>query len=184
MEKNSGIIRLTSEHVILPFDCGDNDINDFLVSDAKAYQEKLLAVTYLIESAGKTVLYFCLSNDKITSIEHTNGFWRKLKTLFPHSKHRRDYPAVKIGRLGVDFAYQKSGLGLGSMVLDYIKHWMVSDNKTGCRFITVDAYRQAVPFYEKNGFLFMGNDERKRYEDGKGHTIAMYYDLQNVSAVW
>lgn len=34
--------------------------------------------------------------------------------------------------------------------------------------------------YEKNGFLFMGNDERKRYEDGKIDTIAMYFDLQNV----
>ena len=45
MEKNSGIIRLTSEHVILPFDCGDNDINDFLVSDAKAYQEERAWIT-------------------------------------------------------------------------------------------------------------------------------------------
>lgn len=180
MEQNSGIIRLTSEHNILPFDCGDEDLNDFLVSDAKAYQEKLLAVTYLVESAGKTVLYFCLSNDKITSIEHSNSFWRKLKALFPHNKHRRDYPAVKIGRLGVDFSYQKLNIGWGSMVLDYIKHWMVTDNKTGCRFITVDAYRQAVPFYQKNGFLFMGNDERIRYEKGKEDTIAMYFDLMNV----
>ena len=180
MEQNSGIIRLTAEHNILPFDCGDEDLNDFLVSDAKAYQEKLLAVTYLVESAGKTVLYFCLSNDKITSIEHSNGFWRKLKALFPHNKHRRDYPAVKIGRLGVDFSYQKLGIGWGSMVLDFIKHWRVTDNKTGCRFITVDAYRQAVPFYVKNGFLFMGNDERIRYEKGKEDTIAMYFDLKNV----
>lgn len=181
MDQNSGIIRLSAEHDILPFDCGDNDLNEFLMSDAKVYQEKLLAVTYLVESAGKTVLYFCLSNDKITSIEHSNSFWRRLKALFPHSKHRRDYPAVKVGRLGVDVTYQKSGEGWGSMVLDYIKHWMVTDNKTGCRFITVDAYRQAVPFYEKNGFLFMGNDERKRYEDGKNDTIAMYFDLQNVT---
>lgn len=180
MEQNAGIIRLSIDHDILPFDCGDVDLNDFLVSDAKAYQEKLLSVTYLVESAGKTVLYFCLSNDKITSIEHSNGFWRKLKSIFPHSKHRRDYPAVKIGRLGVDLAYQNSGVGWGSMILDYVKHWMITDNKTGCRFITVDAYRQAVPFYEKNGFLFMGNDERKRYENGKEDTIAMYYDLQNV----
>lgn len=83
MSQNSGIIRLNTEHKILPFDCGDNDINDFLLSDAVIYQEKLLAVTYLVESAGRTVLYFCLSNDKITSIEHSNGFWRKIKTLFP-----------------------------------------------------------------------------------------------------
>ncbi len=181
MSQNSGIIRLTLEHKILPFDCGDIDLNDFLINDACVYQDKLLAVTYLVESAGRTVLYFCLSNDKITSIEYSNGFWRKIKALFPHSKHRRDYPAVKIGRLGVDSSYQNTGENWGSMVLDYIKHWMITDNKTGCRFITVDAYRQAVPFYEKNGFLFMGNAERKRYIEGKGNTIAMYYDLMNLS---
>lgn len=31
--------------------------------------------------------------------------------------------------------------------------YFIIDNKTGCRFITVDAYRNAIPFYEKNGFL-------------------------------
>lgn len=29
----------------------------------------------------------------------------------------------------------------------------VLENKTGCRFLTVDAYAAAVPFYEKNGFI-------------------------------
>lgn len=180
MEKNPRIIRLTSDHTYLPFDCGDSDLNDFLVSDAKAYQEKLLSVTYLIESAGKTVLYFTLSNDKITSLENTNSFWRKIKSLFPHSKHRKDYPAVKIGRLAVDQSFQRSGAGWGSMILGYIKHWMLTDNKTGCRFITVDAYRDAVPFYQSNGFKFMGSSEKDRYDKGKDHTIAMYYDLLEI----
>lgn len=180
MKEELNIIRLTAEHNILPFDCGDSDINDFLINDAKAYQEKLLAVTYLVESAGNTVLYFCLSNDKITSIETGNGFWRKVKSLFPHGKHRKDYPAVKIGRLGVNQKFQHTGDSWGSMILSYIKHWMVTNNKTGCRFITVDAYKNAVPFYEKNGFLFMGNNERQRYLSGKYNTIAMYFDLRNV----
>lgn len=156
MAENIGIIRLTPTHDILPFDCGDTDLNDFLFSDAKAYLEKLLAVTYLVESAGNTVLYFCLSNDKITSIESNKGFWRKIKSIFPHSKHRRDYPAVKIGRLAVDKSFQRRGEGWGSMVMDYIKHWMVTENKTGCRFITVDAYRNAVPFYEKKRISVYG----------------------------
>ena len=46
MEENAGIIRLTAEHDILPFDCGDSDLNDFLVSDAKAYQEGKLGEAY------------------------------------------------------------------------------------------------------------------------------------------
>lgn len=53
---------------------------------------------------------------------------------------------------------------------------IVFDNKTGCRFLTVDAYLNAVPFYEKNGFRFMNA------EDDDPHTRLMYYDLMNLVA--
>lgn len=52
----------------------------------------------------------------------------------------------------------------------------VIENKTGCRFLTVDAYLDAVPFYEKNGFRFMNA------EDNDPHTRHMYYDLMNIVA--
>lgn len=172
--------RLTAGHQFLPFDCGDGDLNDFLLTNAIEYQKELLAVTYYLETADETVLFFSLSNDKITAIETNNSFWKRIKKLFPYSKHRRDYPAVKIGRLAVHKSFQHSGANLGTHILDYIKHWMISDNKTGCRFITVDAYRTAVPFYLKNGFSFMGSEEKKRYEKGKGDTVAMYFDLMNI----
>ena len=42
------------------------------------------------------------------------------------------------------------------------------------RFLTVDAYLNAVPFYEKNGFRFMNA------EDNDPHTRLMYYDLMNL----
>jgi len=172
--------RLTADHEILPFDCGDHDINDFLLTDAKDYLRQHLAVTYILEKSNKTILYFTLSNDKITSVESTDSFWRKIKRLFPHSKHRKDYPAVKIGRLGIHSDYQHTDEHWGSLVIDYIKHSMISHNKTGCRFITVDAYRAAVPFYQSNGFKFMGASEKERYDKGKGQTIAMYYDLIEI----
>ena len=94
MQKFDKFIRLTIDRPLLDFDCGDEDINQFFINDSKAYLEKLLAVTYLLESSDSTVLYFTLSNDKITAIETDNGYWRKIKNLFPHSKHRKDYPAV------------------------------------------------------------------------------------------
>jgi len=178
MQRLDRFTRLTLDHPLLDFDCGDDDINQFFFNDSKAYLEKLLAVTYLLESNDCTVLYFTLSNDKITAIESEKSYWRKVKSLFPHSKHRKDYPAVKIGRFGVNSKYK--GKHIGTHVLDYIKHWMVTDNKTGCRFITVDAYRNAVPFYIENGFKFMGEAEKKRYEEGKKDTIAMYFDLYQL----
>ncbi len=57
---------------------------------------------------------------------------------------------------------------------------MVNGNKTGCRFITVDAYLSAVPFYLRNGFQFMGNAEKLRYETKSGDTVSMYFDLMTI----
>ena len=172
--------RLTLEHDFLPFDCGDSDLNEYLFQNSKSYQEQLLAVTYYLQNELDTVVFFSLLNDKITAMELSNSFWRKIKNLFPYSKHRKDYPAVKIGRLGVNKKYQQTGNNWGTLTLDYIKRWMVTENKTGCRFITVDAYQSAVPFYLKNGFLFMGSQERLCYESHKGDTVAMYFDLMQI----
>lgn len=85
------------------------------------YQKELLAVTYLLEDGENTVFYFTLSNDKVTALELSKGFWRKVKSLFPHSKHRRDYPAVKIGRLGVNTLYQHTDDKWGSRLLALLK---------------------------------------------------------------
>ncbi|MCQ2606817.1 MAG: GNAT family N-acetyltransferase [Bacteroidales bacterium] len=172
--------RLTEGHSFCQFDCGDSDLNSFLLDDAINYQKQLLSVTYYVDTADKTVLFFSLSNDKITAVENSNGFWRKIKLLFPHSKHRKDYPAVKIGRFAVHKDFQHTNVHWGTMVLDFIKQWMIESNKTGCRFITVDAYASAVPFYLKNGFNFMGTQEKLRYEKGDNEIIAMYYDLMNL----
>lgn len=45
-------------------------------------------------------------------------------------------------------------------------------NRTGCRFITVDAYSDAVGFYQKCGFDFISEKDRNDI------TRLMYYDLK------
>ncbi|MCF0206295.1 MAG: GNAT family N-acetyltransferase [Bacteroidales bacterium] len=177
--------RLTPEHEMLPFDCGDEDLNEFCVKDSYFYQKELLAVTYYIENETETVLFFSLINDKLSAVELSKSFWRKVKSSLPHEKHRRDYPAVKIGRLAVSKKFQSSSEHWGSQIIEFIKSWMIEKNKTGCRFITVDAYKQAVPFYQKNDFDFMGKEEKNRFEADKDNpdsdgTYAMYFDLSNL----
>ena len=40
-----------------------------------------------------------------------------------------------------------------------IKQMLVAQqSQSACRFLTVDAYRAAVPFYEKNGFKMLVNE--------------------------
>ncbi|MDE6702088.1 MAG: GNAT family N-acetyltransferase, partial [Muribaculaceae bacterium] len=130
-------------------------------------------------------LYFILANDKITADTLPKSFWRKIKGKFPHQKHRNDYPAVKIGRFAVATSYSRKPEHWGSKAMDFIKEWMITENKTGCCFLTVDAYPSAVPFYKKNGFKFLGSQEEELYKSflkdrNRKDTIAMYFFLKSI----
>lgn len=59
------IKRLKADTPIDNFDCGNEDINHFLVDDSLDYQEGLLAVTYLAIADNSIISYFCLLNDKL-----------------------------------------------------------------------------------------------------------------------
>jgi len=165
------IIRLSQDYLFKPFDCGENDLNEFLLNDAKSYASQLLAVTYVIENDTNTVAFFSLSNDRISISETDKATWRRIRNAFPHRKHRGDYPAVKIGRLGVDISAQHQHMGTN--ILNFVKQMFLNNNRTGCCFVTVDALRSAVPFYENNGFRILK-------KDNEGDTIPMYYDLKQL----
>lgn len=77
---------------------------------------------------------------------------------------------MKIGRLAVTNTYK--GMKIGSMVIDYLKEWFITNNRTGCRFITVDAYIGSLSFYEKAGFNYMTEKDANSI-----HTRHMYFDL-------
>ena len=150
MTDNIRVVRLTQDYQFKSFDCGNQDLNDFLLSDSKPYLNKLLSVTYILENDEDIVAYFSVSNDKISIPDSDKATWRRIKSLFPHSKHRSDYPAVKIGRLAVNSKYANNGIG--SDILNFVKEYFISGNRTGCAFVTVDALREAIPFYLRNDF--------------------------------
>lgn len=105
-------IQLSSETQIKPFKCADDDLNGFLLDDAKYFQEELMAVTYLIEDNQKnvTVAYFSLLADKISFNPDEKSVWNKLNRNIPNPKRRRNYPALNIGRLAVNEVYAGTGL--------------------------------------------------------------------------
>ena len=174
--KDLTLIRLEPDTEILPFDCGDTDLNGFLFDDAKNYAKDLLAVTYIIQNKTETVAYFTYQNDKISHVDiggNINKFFERVGVFLPKGKSdKKSYPAVKIGRLGVSNKYQKCGLG--KAILDYTKDSFVSNNKTGCKFIVVDAYRNSVKFYEKNGFVCLSS------RDKNSDTRLMYFNLEAI----
>lgn len=169
----SGVVlkRLTQDHEFKPFDCGNQDLNDFLLKDSKLYLKNLLAVTYIFETEDETIAYFSVSNDKISVTDTPKSVWRRLKRLFSHALHRRDYPAVKLGRFAVALKYQLSSIGTD--IMEFIKNMFVTKNRTGCAFITVDALIDAIPFYIKNDFIPLEDD----ISDTDKTTVQLYFNL-------
>ena len=110
-----------------------------------------------------------MTNDRITTADTTK--YNKIGRNIPNAKRRRGgYPAVKIGRLGINKEFQ--GKGLGRDVMDAIKNFIAYSNyTTGAKILTVDAYKGSIKYYEKNGFEFLTD------EDIEEQTRAMYYDL-------
>ncbi|MBR2469769.1 MAG: GNAT family N-acetyltransferase [Fibrobacter sp.] len=172
-------IRLREAKAISHFDCGDADLNDFILNRASAYQRQKLAVSYACvdsNDASKVYAYCSLANDKVAldDFKDKTEFNRfRKKRGFPNEKRLKSYPAVKLCRLGVENSVK--GKQIGTTVIDFIKSMSALDSNAGCRFLTVDANLNAVPFYEKNGFV------RMNAKDDNPHTRLMYFDLNDIA---
>lgn len=168
-------IRLTTDTDIKPFDCGNADLNGFLFDDAKPYLSELLATTFLLQTKEETVAFFSYLNDKVTHQETGNidTFHKRIGSLLPFGKDGyKSYPAVKLGRLGVSNSFK--GKRIGEQILDFTKASFLDQNKTGCKFITVDAYRESLKFYEKQKFNYLSS------QDKKAETRLMYFNLKEL----
>ena len=162
MKNNSeeiSILLLTEDYPIKPFDCEDEDLNDFLFNEAVSYQKELLATTFVMENDKQTLGYYSLLNDSLQLKEEMfaskSQFRKFLRELVPYPKrHLKTIPALKIGRLAIDKTFK--GKGLGSVIMaNIISRCIKMNEEQACRLITVDAYKQAVPFYQKMGFKFL-----------------------------
>lgn len=186
------LVKLRADSFLEGFDCEDEDLNEFILDDAKIYQSQLLAVTYLlvkpknidklifdeidfkVEKGDEIAAFFSVFNDKVTveNFDSKSQYRKVLKAQgLPHVKRNwKSYPAVKIGRLAVSKPYKHKGIG--TALLDYIKTLFITDNRTGCKFITVDAYRKSLNFYVKNSFIYFSES------DISDETRQMYYPLE------
>jgi GNAT superfamily N-acetyltransferase len=169
------IRKLEENETISSFDCGDRDLNDFILNEAHLYQSELLSVNYVLQhkETKDFVGFVSLANDRVSINDFPeNRLFNRFRKRFPNRKRITSYPAVKICRLAVHESYK--GRSLGSFLLRFVKTYLRFDNKTGCRFLTVDAYESALPFYHKHQFLpLVENDSDKR-------TRLLYYDLASM----
>lgn len=175
-----------------PFDCGNNDLNEFFARDVIDYTSELLGKSYcftLDDDDTEIVAAFTISNDSIKTFTLPNSRKKKVIAEIPRPKHMKSYPAVLIGRLGVNTKYRRiegENKTIGNQLMDFIKSWFIDKrNKTGCRFIVVDSYNEVAPinYYKRNGFieLFSSEEQEKEYTnialDKVLTTRLLYFDL-------
>lgn len=160
------------------YDCGDADLNDYFLKRSGDFREELLTQTYAFYEENDpfplTVALVDFCNDSIPKEMMSRADRKKID----HRKRGfQRFPSVKITRLGVHTDFQRQHMG--TRLLETVKHFFLTDNRTGCRFITVDAYRAAVPFYEKNGFHQMLVEEEA---DSEAPTVPLFFDLKSIVA--
>lgn len=174
------IRKMLPDENVSEFDCSDVALNSFIQETAPNFQKALLSVTYVLTlktDPGKVLGFFSLANDSIalsnfSKLAEFKSF-RRLRGLHDQ-KRLRSYPAVKLCRIGVDQSVR--GLGAGTMLLDYVKTNLVTDPKSACRFVSVDAYIDVIPFYEKNGFCLLNDDDKDSEK-----TRLLYFDLKEIA---
>lgn len=174
----------------LSFTCGDADLDDFFHNDAERYAAELMGKTYCWitdQKPHRMVALFTLANDSIKTLHLDKTARNRLNRPIDNPKRGRSYPATLIGRIGVNQEFQ--GMSVGSQLIQFIKDWFRhEDNKTGCRFLVVDAYNnpRTLHFYVRNDFRFLHTDEeeeRSYYDIPSENSIAtrlMYFDLKKA----
>lgn len=175
-QRRFSIRKLEENETVSTFNCGDEDLNDFILNDAVTYRQAMLAVTYILEdkTTNHIAAYFSLANDRIglKDFIEIRDYNRFRKPKFVNTKRLKSYPAVKICRLAISNTLH--GLGIGTNLIQFIKSYFIVDNKTGCRFITVDAYADAIGFYRRNQFSFLNDDDKD------SRTRVLFFDLNDL----
>ena len=174
-----------------PFSCGNKDLDEFFSSDYLDYARQLMGKTYVfleVANPRQIVCAFTVSNASIFTNHLPNARRKRIGKNVPQQKRDMIYPAVLIGRLGVNSKFMRKHVG--TELMDSIKTWFVEeDNKTGCRYLVVDAYNETIPceYYLRNGFTFMFSteDQEKQYRNissGEAlRTRLMFFDLMQIT---
>ena len=166
----------------------DKDIEQFFKRDFEYYEKQLLGKSYgfvKTKPSFELVAAFTVSNSMLPVVNFPKSIKNRINRQIPNSTRNSQYPAVLVGQLAVFDSF--AGKHIGDEVLSFIKSWFIDPlNKTGCRYIIVDAVNndKVIKFYKRNGFKFIFDNIEDEIEYMKldlepeyKHTRLMYFDL-------
>ena len=185
LENDCDFFTVSEKQIIVDFDCGDKELNNFFNLKSLPFKNQLLAMTCFFQHKDnkKIVCAFSLSPNALKTKDLPNSRQKKVNQLVPYEKNLQSYPAFLIGRLGVSLEFNRQGIGL--QLVDFIKTYCRVYYSDFCRFLVVDAYNSpsVLSFYLKSGFspVFSTEEqERKTYKinpNEKLPTRYLFYDM-------
>ena len=142
--KYSAPQRITLEHSLEEFDCGETSLNEWLKKRALKNDVGDASRTYVVCCDNIVVAYYPLH---LGCIQHSDAV-RKIKRNMPDP-----IPAIVLGRLAVDLNHQGQGLAKGLIKDMFLRAIQVSD-LAGTKAVLVKALNDRVAtFYQTFGFV-------------------------------
>jgi GNAT superfamily N-acetyltransferase len=144
------IEKLTREHVLDGFDCGQPDLNNWLLKHALQNQGANAAQTYVGLADGVVIGYYSLV---VGQVEFADAPERLQKGLARHP-----VPIMLLARLAVHEEWQRKGVGRG-LLRDAIFRTLQAADIAGIRALAVHAKDdQARGYYEQFDFVSSPTD--------------------------
>ena len=135
---------ITATHNLASFDCGNEDLNDWLKRRALP-SEGRSARTSVLCNEQRVAGYYCLATG---SIERESLSSAKLRKNLPDP-----IPILVLGRLAISLDYQGRGLGK-ALLKDAILKTIAASEIAGVRALVVHAIDDAAArFYQRYGFI-------------------------------
>jgi GNAT superfamily N-acetyltransferase len=135
---------ISAAHDLTAFDCGNEDLNDWLKRRALASEGRSARTTVLCDGQ-RVAGYYCLATG---SIERESLSSARLRKNLPDP-----IPILVLGRLAIARDYQGRGLGK-ALLKDAILKTVTASEIAGVRALVVHAIDDAAArFYQKHGFV-------------------------------
>ncbi|MGC4193124.1 MAG: GNAT family N-acetyltransferase [Thermomicrobiales bacterium] len=149
------VAKLERRHGMEAFDCGQEDLNRFLVRFALTNQLANASTTYLALADDEVVGFYTLV---VGEIAYTDAPERLTRGIVRHS-----VPLMILARLAIDLRWQGRGIGKG-LLKDAMLRTLQGADIAGIRALAVHAKDDAArAFYEHFGFQPSPTDPLHRY---------------------
>ncbi len=132
-----------SNDCLKKFECGNKNLNEYLVKYARQNEHKQISRTFLLLDNLTVVGYFTLATADL-DIESFGPEEKKKLPNYP-------IPCIRIARLAVDIKYQSKGHGK-YLLKEIIKKVISISSVVGVFALIVDSKNESIEFYEHFGF--------------------------------